>query len=625
MRTTISIALCVVLTAAVAAQQRTQMPPLPPSTGTAQISGTIVTDEATPRPVRRAVVTLSVASVPVSRSTTTDEAGRFVFTQLPAGNYSAPRASKPGYVPVTYGEKRVNGMGSPITLTEGQRLTITFKMMRGAIITGMLTDQGRPAAGASVQATAVRVVNGVRVASDSYYYGGGGSGSTDDRGIYRIHSLPPGAYIVSVSRYASSTAAPVRPITDAEMQWALQQFQTGYAGASTTPAAGGTAAPPPAQAVASAPVYYPGTTIPAQAMPITLAAGQERADIDFSLQVVPTARVEGMILGQDGQPAAAAQVNLVPRFDGSGSSLDSIMMMESMLMSRPTVIAGKFSLPSVKPGEYTIAVRGASQSDAAAAPPAGAGRGGPAPAMTLWASADISVNGVDVSDIVLRLQPGIDIAGRVIFDGAAEKPADLSTVNVRLRSAPTAGLTVSVGVPAAPVNADGTFVLKGVTPGRYFVSSSVPGNPMTPVWTMRSARVGEIDAGDVPFEVGPGREPTDISVTFSDRIGELSGRLLDGANKPTSQLSIILFPTDKAMWLQSSRRIRTPVRPANDGGFKFTNILAGEYYLAALSDFEMADVYKPEFLEQVAAVAMKITIAEGEKKMQDLKISGGLR
>jgi hypothetical protein len=231
MRFIVPIALCVVLATAVAAQQRPQTP-LPPSTGTAQISGTIVTDEATPRPVRRAVVTLTMASIPIGRSTTTDDAGRFVFTQLPAGNYSAPRASKPGYVAVTYGEKRVNGIGSPITLTEGQRLAITFKMMRGAVITGMLIDQGRPAAGASVQATAVRVVNGVRVASDSYYYGGG-SGSTDDRGIYRIHSLPPGDYIVAVSRYASSTAAPVRPITDAEMQWAQQQFQTGYAGAST--------------------------------------------------------------------------------------------------------------------------------------------------------------------------------------------------------------------------------------------------------------------------------------------------------------------------------------------------------------------------------------------------------
>ena len=58
---------------------------------------------------------------------------------------------------------------------------------------------------------------------------------------------------------------------------------------------------------------------------------------------------------------------------------------------------------------------------------------------------------------------------------------------------------------------------------------------------------------------------------------------------------------------------------------KFTSLLSGEYYLAALSDYEMADVYKPEFLEQVAAVATKITIGDGEKKAQDLKIAGGLK
>ena len=94
----------ILMTAAVAAQQRTQTPPPPPSTGTAQISGTVVTDEPNPKPLRRAVVTLRMASVQSGRSTTTDDAGRFVFTQLPAGNYSAPSVIKPGYVPSTYGE-----------------------------------------------------------------------------------------------------------------------------------------------------------------------------------------------------------------------------------------------------------------------------------------------------------------------------------------------------------------------------------------------------------------------------------------------------------------------------------------------------------------------------------------
>ena len=606
--------------AAVAAQQRTQAPPPPPTTGTAEISGTVMTDEANPRPVRRAVISLNMASAPIGgRATTTDDAGRFVFRRLPAGNYGAPRATKAGYVSATYGEKRVGGIGSPITLVDGQRLTIALKMLRGAVITGTIFDQGRPASGVAVQATAIRVVNGTRSVTDTYYYAGGGYGTSDDRGVYRMYGMPPGDYMVSVSARSASTAAPTRPVTEAEMQWAQQQLQGSSAVGAASPT-GASSPPPPAQAVAAAPVYYPGTTVAAQATLVTVAAGQERGGVDFALQTVPTAKVAGTILGLDGQPAATATVTMVPRVDTSSAQVDAMLMRESMIMGRPPVTEGKFVVQAVKPGDYTIAVRGASRSDA----PAGGGRGGPAPVMNLWASADISVNGVDQTDLVLRLVPGVDIAGRITFEGETEKPTDFSTIQVRLRAAPTAGVTVSVGAASTPVAADGTFTLKGVTPGRYLVTSFVPGGGVTPVWTMKSARVGDVDAGDVPFEIGAGRDPSDIAVTFTDKMGELSGRLLDGTNKPTSALSIILFPTDKTMWSQTSRRIRSPIRPANDGVFKFTNVLAGEYFLAALSDFDMADVYKPEFLEQVAAVAMKITIGDGEKKAQDLKIAGGL-
>jgi hypothetical protein len=250
-------------------------------------------------------------------------------------------------------------------------------------------------------------------------------------------------------------------------------------------------------------------------------------------------------------------------------------MMESLLMSRPTVIAGKFSLPSVKPGEYTIAVRGASQSDAAAAAPAGAGRGGPLPAMTLWASADISVNGVDLSDIVLRLQPGVDIAGASRSMAPPRNPriSPPSRCGCGQRRRQPHGLGRRT---AAPVNADGTFVLKGVTPGRYFVSSYVPGGSITPVWTMRSARVGEIDAGDVPFEVGSGRDPADISVTFTTRSASCQAGSSMARTSRRRSLSIILFPTDKAIVVAVVATDPEPVRPANDG-VQIRDILAGEY------------------------------------------------
>jgi hypothetical protein len=219
------------------------------------------------------------------------------------------------------------------------------------------------------------------------------------------------------------------------------------------------------------------------------------------------------------------------------------------------------------------------------------------------------------------------ISGRIAFDGTTlQPPGDLAKVTIRLTSAPNpSGVTVSVNVPTGTASADGTFKLEGVTPGRYFLSASAPVATPVPgsLWTVRSAMVGQVNGADLAFEVRPDEDISSAVITFTDKMAEISGTLQDAAGHPTPEFSIILFPVDKALWSQRSRRLRPPVRAGTDGKFKFTNLLPGEYYLAALSDFEPNDYTKPSFLEQVALAAMKVTIAEGEKKVQDVKIAGG--
>src|SRR6187402_2332246 len=69
---------------------------------TAQLSGRVVALDAASTPVRRAVVKVSGGGLAQSRSTITDDEGRFVLDRLPAGRFTLT-ASRPPYVRSAYG------------------------------------------------------------------------------------------------------------------------------------------------------------------------------------------------------------------------------------------------------------------------------------------------------------------------------------------------------------------------------------------------------------------------------------------------------------------------------------------------------------------------------------------
>ena len=69
----------------------------------------------------------------------------------------------------------------------------------------------------------------------------------------------------------------------------------------------------------------------------------------------------------------------------------------------------------------------------------------------------------------------------------------------------------------------------------------------------------------------------------------------------------------------TGRRIQQ-VRPGTDGKFIVRNLVAGTYHLAALTDVVPGEWNDPQFLEQLVAGAITLTLAEGEKKAQDIRI-----
>jgi hypothetical protein len=128
---------------------------------------------------------------------------------------------------------------------------------------------------------------------------------------------------------------------------------------------------------------------------------------------------------------------------------------------------------------------------------------------------------------------------------------------------------------------------------------------------------------DMPMDVRAQQDVSDLVVTFTDRVTELSGSLVDGLGRPAPEYYVIVFGTDARHWWQGSRWLRQPTRPGTDGRYSVTGLPAGNYYLAALPEFDQNEWHTPGFLEQVVPGAIPITLAEGEHKTQDIRLAGG--
>ena len=552
----------------------------PAAVGTATLSGTVVGDDADARPVRRARVTCAAAELTNGITAITDDRGRFTCARLPAGRYTVS-VTRDGWVPIVYGAKRPLRPGAPISIAAGQHADIVVRLTRGAVITGILIDEsGQPAVGATVVALRAAMQNGERRLVDF-----GAPGVSDDRGVYRIYGLPAGDYVVRAAPSSASFPQDVQATTDLDVHHARTSAQG-------VPA-------PPDRRVAFAPTYYPGTPLSLQASPIPLRPGEERSEVDFALQLVATARVEGAVTMPDGSPAPpSTQIVLLP----SGQARLSDSPLEGLKTTRAGG-DGAFVFGGVAPGSYTLLARAATPG-------------------VVWASTEIAVDGERVSGLVLALQPGLTIAGSLRLDGSGTAPPfDVASVKVVAEPVQSAG-DVSLAPAPAAVDREGRFVVSGVTPGRYRVSATLPASARLQGWTLLSSAVNGIDTLDVPLAVSPGTRVTDAVLTLTDRAARIAGVLQDSAGRTPSDYTVVLFPADPALWLPRARRIQAS-RPSADGAFAFSPLPAGDYLLAAIDDVEAGEWFDPAFLQRLSPAATRIAVAPGERKTVDVRVGPG--
>jgi hypothetical protein len=457
---------------------------------------------------------------------------------------------------------------------------------------------------------------------------------TDDRGEYRLFGLAPKTYLIVATTNSLVTGGVLQP-SAREMDAALARLRERSVRSSNS-------APAPLPPAASsrsafAPMFYPGTTNMADAQRVTLRSGDVRDGLDFAMTLVPLTSIEGTVVSPGGTLPASLKLSI------SGASTLQFFALGSVSpqLVVPPDANGHFKYSTIAPGHYTVFVTGNS-----ARPPATGGRnGGAPPGMsgreaaaleraaenqldTLFGRADIDVNGAAVSDLAIRLQRGGRLAGRVVFDGGSPpSPADLAKMTVALLG-PLSANCMSVGstsvgcqfptpVPVA-VRGDGSFEIVGVPPASYRLDVGVPPE-LKSRWWFRRGVVADHDVFDSAFDVGAEEDISNVVLTMSDQHTELSGRLQSSSGVAAPEFFIVAMPANPALRAPESRRVQR-TRPAIDGQFSFADLPPGDYLIVALTDIDADDFSRLDFLNEIAAGGVKVTVRTGERTQQDLRV-----
>jgi Carboxypeptidase regulatory-like domain len=591
----------------------------PPTMGTASISGVVVDDEQPAQPVRRAVVTLTGSGLHPDRGAITDDLGRFTLRDLPAGRFRLT-AERGAYVTSVYGAKRPGRPGTLITVADGQQVAnLRVRLWRGAVVSGVVRDEsGDPVPDVEVSAVPAREVTPAALTLSN-----SSQATTNDLGEFRIFGLEPGTYVVRAGTMTMgiSVAQVARSEADIDATLAALAARAGRPGA--MPAVGAAAKPAEAipaggTTVRSAPIYFPGTPVVADATPITLKAGEERSGLDFAVRPVRTADIHGTVAGPDGQPVPRAFVQLA-----IGGKPTEFAGASPAPLTATSGADGSIALTAVPPGDYRLLVRGLM------APASGAG-GGVASSPIGWAVAPVSVNGADIDLGTLTLRPGMMLSGHVALETGATSPRpDLSSLRVEMQSdwlavgtAQGRGGVVNMRyLRPATVGADGTFAVTDLVPDDYELT--VSGVGLGPSgWWLRSAMWNGRDLLDAPVRIAQGQDVSGVTLVLSDRRTELSGTLVTPAGAAVSDVFVLVYPADAALRLPHARRIAA-VRPDSSGRYIFRNLPAGDYLLCALRDVDEGEWNDPGFFDPLVPASLKITLADGEQKVQDLRLGTG--
>lgn len=335
--------------------------------------------------------------------------------------------------------------------------------------------------------------------------------------------------------------------------------------------------------------FYPGVASPEGATRITLEPGQPRDNIDFPLAIILPARVTGKLTSYDNQPLISGAVVMSPyRADRAAS------FTVTRVDIRPD---GNFEFFNVPPGRFIIRSRGETDADG----------------VTLFGSFTLNVEGRSAAGVDMTLTPGARVEGLIAWEGKAPKPANVSDARVR---APMADGSMFGDALTGNITADDTFLIRGAMVGAHLLR--VEGLPEP--WHLKAVYFRGQDVTDIPLSFRAGDDIRSLRVVLTDQSTRLDGRLISSEDDDFESYRIVAFPVNALYWRPASRHVKL-ARPDRDGRFSITGLPPAIYYLAASRDLDESDLNEPRNLDRLTGGATTVQLAEGERKIQDVRVA----
>jgi Carboxypeptidase regulatory-like domain len=339
-----------------------------------------------------------------------------------------------------------------------------------------------------------------------------------------------------------------------------------------------------------APTYFPGTPNPSEAERVRLALAQENNSVSFGLVATRLVRVSGQVISSTGGPPPGGAVVLVPPGNargagafrqGGGGRLDA---------------TGAFRLANVAPGRYQLQARTGLR---------GVGE---------FARIDITVGAEDVAGITLVTAPAGRVSGTVVTDTGEPLPSASQPIQVVARPAtPDAPGGIGGGGGQGRISTTGAFELDAITDPRVIRVNAPQG------WMLKAITLGGQDVTDAPLDVAPGQHVTGLRVVITQKVGTLTGMVMDQRQQPVLDATVVLFPADENLRTFQSRFTRT-ARPDQQGNFRITPLPPGDYLAVALQGLEDGQAGDPEFLAGIEDMAAGVALDDGEAKAMTLAL-----